>query len=232
MTKICALIPCYNVEKYCKDVIVNTLPYSNWVVVIDDGSSDGTQHIVRDLIKQHPDQIHIVVLPQNQGKGAALMSGLQYAIANLPFDILVTLDADRQHLPADMIPLVAAIQEGSDMAIGCRKFEQMPLRSRVANTLMSILLHQCFPYAPQDTQSGFRACTRDFAIAITQHVTGQRYEMEFSCLLYALQKGYKIATCPIHTIYLDRNRSSHFQIFEDSKRILHTLYLFWKRGRL
>lgn len=231
MEKICAVIPCYNVEKYCGAVIENALLYAAQLVLIDDGSTDSTHAILHRMQQGNRRRIHLITFPQNRGKGAALLAGIKHALAAMPFEVLITLDADGQHHPSEIPKLTAAVGK-TDFAIGCRQFSQMPFRSRVANTLMSFLLRRLFAQAPEDNQSGFRAFHRKFAQEIADHVTGDRYEMEFRCILFALQHNYKIACCPIHTIYLDKNRSSHFSVWRDSYRILKVFFHYWKCNTL
>lgn len=227
LENVCAIIPCYNVEKYCGEVIENALLYAAHLILIDDGSTDGTNAILHKMQQKNQNKIHLIAFPHNRGKGAALLAAIRYALSKIPFEILVTLDADGQHLPSEIPKLIAAMGNG-DFAIGCRQFDQMPLRSRMANTLMSFLLRRLFAKAPHDNQSGFRAFSRTFAQEIADHTTGDRYEMEFRCILYALQQGYSIVCCPIHTIYLDKNRSSHFSVLRDSYRILKVFLHYWR----
>ena len=170
----------------------------------------------------------MIVFPKNRGKGAALLEGMKQALSSTPFEVLVTLDSDGQHLPSDIPKLALRITEGADLVIGCRQFNQMPLRSRVANMLISFLLRSVFSKAPIDNQSGFRAFSRKLVKEIVDHVTGDRYEMEFRCVLLALHDGYKIASSPIDTLYFDKNRSSHFGIFRDSFRILKVFFQYWR----
>lgn len=211
-------------------MIENVLLYAPSIVLVDDGSTDGTNQILQELQKKNYDRIHLIVSPQNQGKGAALTKGIKYALAKIPFEILVTLDADGQHLPSEILHLIETIKKDSDLVIGCRQFDKMPLRSRLANTLISFLLHRIFPCAPQDNQSGFRAFTRKFASEIVEHVVGVRYEMEFLCILYALKNKRRIGSCPIRTIYFDGNKSSHFKVFKDSFQILKVFYNYLRKG--
>ena len=215
-------------EKYCESVVEKALLYVDQVILVDDGSIDGTHAILQNIQQRNRDRTHLIVFPKNQGKGAALLAGMKYALTSTPFEVLVTLDADGQHLPSEIPKLVSEIAGEVNFAIGCRQFNQMPFRSRFANTLISFFLHRLFPEAPHDNQSGFRAFSRTFTSEIVDRVTGCRYEMEFRCILLALHNGYKIASCPIHTIYLDKNRSSHFAKFGDSFRILRVFFQYWR----
>lgn len=171
----------------------------------------------------------MIVFPKNKGKGTALLHGIEYAVNNLEFQTLVTLDSDGQHNPSEIQKITACIDQGAQLVIGTRNFEKMPLRSRFANTLISFLLKRLYPKAPLDNQSGFRGISHSLAKKIAKNVTGSRYEMEFRCILLALRDGDLIIQCPIETIYIDQNRSSHFSKIKDSYRILSVLFHHWRK---
>jgi len=224
--KIVAIIPCYDVGKYCLKVIEETLNYVAFLVLIDDGSRDETGAILHQMQQKHQEKIHLIVFPKNRGKGVALLKGIEYALS-LSLDILVTLDSDGQHLPAEIPQLASHVAQGADLVIGCRQFDQMPFRSRLANTFLSFLLRHIHPKAPNDTQSGFRAFSPKLAQKVENKTSGNRYDMEFRCLLMALRDGDKVECCPIQTIYLDENRSSHFAKIRDSVQILKVFLRYW-----
>ena len=224
------LIPCYNVEKYCKKVIEEAAERVEKLIVIDDGSTDQTKSIVRDLAQKYPDTIIFLDNETNQGKGFCLLQGFKYASDHLTYKALVALDSDAQHDPVDISRLAEAIFEGENFVIGTRTFLQMPLRSKVANIFISMLLKFVFPHAPKETQSGYRAFDPELVKELAHHIKGGRYEMEFDCLLYALMQKKFIRGLPISTIYVDNNKSSKFDVFIDSYRILKVLlrYAFEK----
>lgn len=229
---VVAIIPCYNVEQYCEQVIEETLQQVAFLILVDDGSTDRTGAILQQILQKKRDRMHLIVFPKNRGKGEAILEGMKYAMQNTSFDVLITLDSDGQHLPSEIPKLVSHVAQGANLVIGCRQFDQMPFRSRFANTIISFLLHCIFVNAPNDTQSGFRAFTPKFVQQIVAKVTGSRYEMEFRCLLLALHENYKTECCPIQTIYLDKNRSSHFLKMKDSIRILKVFFNYWKSKSL
>jgi LmbE family N-acetylglucosaminyl deacetylase len=222
------VIPCYNVAKLCGAVLREAVGYADRVVAVDDGSSDETAAVLRQVEWDYPDRITVLSLGINRGKGSALLAGFRHALEHLSFDALVTLDGDGQHLPCDIPDLSGLVRAGADMAIGERRFALMPLRSRLGNTLTSARVRRMYPKAPRDTQSGLRAFSRSFAEEVLRQVPGSRYEMELNCLLLALSQGRRIATMPISTIYLDRNASSQFHAIVDSWRILRAL-VAWRR---
>lgn len=221
--RVCCVIPCYNVARYCGDVIVRTLRCADEVVAIDDGSTDATPRILAGLAKRHP-RLHVLTHRRNRGKGAALIAAFGYALEHIDFGTLVTLDADAQHDARDIAPLVRALRtNGVELAVGVRdRLAAMPLRSRIGNIFMGAILRLAFPAAPVDTQSGFRAHRREFIAHLVERLDGRRYETELQILVQALRRG-RIASVTIPTVYLDSNRSSHFQPLRDSLRVLAAL---------
>ena len=226
-----AIVPCYDVVEFCEKVIQQTLACVDHVIVINDGSTDGTAAVLARLKVQLPEKVTVITFDQNKGKGVALMAGFCEALNRFNFITLITLDADGQHPCADIPYLVKKIVSGAEMAIGERQLRLMPGRSRLGNTLATGALRWLYPQAPMDTQSGMRAFTRDFVEDIVRSVPGSRYETEFQILLLALSKKRRIATTSIPTIYIDNNRSSKFRPVTDSLRILHAL-IRWRLSHL
>lgn len=221
-----ALIPCYNVEKFCKKVIEKTLPLVDHLILINDGSTDGTQEIVEAFVGSALGKVSLISYPKNRGKGIALLQGMQKALG-LGFQTLVTLDSDGQHLPSEMHSLLAMSREGADLVIGSRDFSRMPMRSRIGNTIITFLLKIRFRKAPRETQSGYRAMNQRLVKQIVQHIHSDRYEMELECILLALCNGFTIRECPIQTIYINENASSSFSALKDSIRVVWALLRHW-----
>lgn len=212
-------------------MIEETLLYVSFLILVDDGSTDGTGEILKELSGNNP-RIHLIAFPKNRGKGAALLEGMRWAVENVSFDVLVTLDSDGQHAPSEVRKVAKGIEKGAEISIGGRDFERMPFRSRVSNKIISFLFHILDRSAPHDTQSGFRAFSKPFVRKIIEEISGAHYEMESRCIFLALKDCDPIAQCTIETIYLDKNRSSHFSKITDSYRILKALFQFWRSKSL
>lgn len=224
--KIAIVIPCYNVREYCETVVTQAAHLNTQVVLVDDGSTDGTSEILQEQAKKFPKLLHYIREEPNLGKGFALLNGFRYALQHIPFDILVTIDGDGQHNPLWILPLAKQVEEGADLAIGCRTFSQMPLKNRFANTLISLFLRLVYRKAPIDTQSGMRAFTKELVKEIVLHVPGGHYESEFQTLIYTLHNKKKVISFSIPTVYIDKNISSHFKNLRDSIKILAVLIAY------
>jgi len=222
---VCCVVPCYNVAPFCGEVVREAARYADHVIAIDDGSTDETGEVLRTIAAESARRIRLLSFVSNRGKGVALLEGFRYALAELAFDVLITLDGDRQHRPADIPRLVRAWrEERAALVIGERRhFEAMPLRSRLGNTITSTLLRKIHPASPCDTQSGLRALSRSFVTEVVGVVEGGRYETELGILLLALRQRRRISTVPVPTLYINGNRSSHFRPVIDSLRIYRTL---------
>jgi glycosyltransferase involved in cell wall biosynthesis len=226
--RVCAVIPCYNVAQLCAPVVRTTAHYADWVIVVDDGSTDDTRRVL-DAVAADCPNVQVLAHTENQGKGVALLRGMRHALAHIPFDTLITLDGDAQHRPDDIPRLVDLLQtDAADLVIGQRvAFEAMPLRSRLGNEITGKLFQWIYPDAPRDTQCGFRAFSHEFSSRIVDVIRGERYETELNILLYALECGHPVSSAPIPTVYLNGNRSSHFKPVLDSMRILRALFRWW-----
>ena len=148
------LIPAYNEARHIGTVVPQALRYADLVIVIDDGSTDGTAEVAKDagaVVIRHP---------ENLGKGAALNSGLCCARELCPRAV-VMLDGDGQHHPDEIHRLLAPIRRGeADLVIGSRYLAEEKQIPRIR-----IWGHQLFTWATNwlsgvvvtDSQSGFRA---------------------------------------------------------------------------
>jgi glycosyltransferase involved in cell wall biosynthesis len=191
---IVALIPGYNEAPRIGGVIRATLEHLP-VVVVDDGSSDGTADVAREagatVIEQQP----------NQGKGAALRAGFRHAI-DTGADAILTLDADGQHDPREIPRFVeaAAAAPPPDLVIGRRNFRAMPPVRRLSNELGRIAFSWAVGEPIPDNQSGYRLVSRRLAeatLASDEHGFAFEVEQITTCI----RMGGAIAWVPIRTIY-------------------------------
>jgi glycosyltransferase involved in cell wall biosynthesis len=220
---IVALIPAYNEARYIADVVTGARKYVP-VLVVDDGSTDGTGGIAAMAGAK------VLAHPTNQGKGKALNTGFDYAVQR-GVAAAITLDADGQHDP-DEIPLfIEAFLNGKgDIIIGQRTFSQMPAKNQFGNRVGTWLLGKAMGQPVPDNQSGYRLLSEDVMRSIRPSST--RFEAEVEILLRAQMAGFRVAWVPIKTIY--NEKVSHFRPVRDSALFLGMVWRIWlarQRGR-
>jgi glycosyltransferase involved in cell wall biosynthesis len=222
--RVCVVVPCYDVAPTCRQVIEQAARRADTVIAVDDGSTDGTADVLK-AIETAGGRVIVLRMERNRGKGTALVYAFRHALDHVPFDVLVTLDADAQHRPDDIPRLVQAWARGADLVIGERTVPDSPVpgRSSFGNRYMRRVVAMLHGNGPADTQSGFRAHDRTLIDRITATIPGGRYETEMAILLLALREGWRLDSVPIACVYLDRNRSSHFRPVVDSVRVWRTL---------
>ena len=129
--KVCCIIPAYQESRAISRVVNLTQKHCDRVVVVDDGSTDGTGRIAQEsgaILLTHS---------SNQGKGAALRTGFKYALEN-HFEIIITLDGDLQHNPNSIPRFLKKISEDYDIVIGSRyttQSEEMPFVRKLSNLI-------------------------------------------------------------------------------------------------
>jgi len=198
-----ACIPAYNEENNISEIIKKSLQYVDKVVVCDDGSTDNTAKIARDVGA-------IVITQTNQGYGAAISSLFDYARKENA-EIMVTLDGDGQHNPEQIPLLINAITTHNvDVAIGSRFLDDSTKTSGYRKTGIKIITSASnygTNFKISDSQSGFRAYSKDAIDAI--HPTEQGMSVSTEILLKISNKGLSIAEIPITVSYEGNTSSQH-----------------------
>jgi len=224
MTNV-ALIPTYEPDEHLIEVVDALARHGFECVVVDDGSGPGYASLLAGL---SPDTV-LLGYGENRGKGAALKLGLGYIQAHYPQDsVIVTVDGDGQHAPADALRCAEAAKDNPDaMVLGCRDFSggDVPLRSRIGNLVTRIVFRLVSGLDVSDTQTGLRAFSARLVPRMLQ-ISGQRYEYEMNELFDCVEDGVKICEVPVRTIYLDGNRRSHFRAGMDSLLIYRGIVKF------
>jgi hypothetical protein len=207
------VIPCLDGAATIGEVVRGARACSLPVIVVDDGSSDGSGALAEAAgatVLRHA---------ANQGKGAALASGFACA-ARLGAAAVLTMDADGQHDPAEIPALLAAhAADASALVLGVRSFDPaaMPRRSRIGNRISTWWISRFAGRRYRDTQSGFRIYPR--ALYAEVKLISKRFDTETELLLRAAKMGLPLVEVPIRTIY-GPNRVTHFHGFTDTLRVI------------
>ena len=193
-SKILVAMPAYNEEKYIGSLVTKAREYADEVLIVDDGSTDGTSEVARlagATVIQHK---------ENKGYGAAVQSILAEAKRISP-DILVLLDADSQHNPGEIPRLVEPISQGFDLVIGSRKLlrDNIPLYRRIGQGVISYFCYILSGEKLSDSESGFRVFSRKAVGMLELREDGMSVSAE--TIAKAAEKGLKITEIPISITY-------------------------------
>ena len=190
------------------------------VIVVNDGSDKEKYGHLYDQARDR----EAVVLEHavNMGKGRALKTAFNYCLNEYGGLVgVVTADSDGQHAVSDIQKCMEAlIEDPSALVLGVRDFNQkgIPARSVFGNKTTSKVMKFLVGMSISDTQTGLRGISSGFMkFLLTEK--GERFEFETNMLLDTKELGIKIKEIPIRTIYLEENRSSHFNPIKDSIRI-------------
>ena len=212
--KTCIIVPVYNNVGTINGVVQRILRFCQDVIVVDDGSTDGSSDSLEDL------GAVVVRYEKNRGKGYALKTGFKEAKAR-GFERAITIDADGQHFPEDIPVFVSAIKEHPDaMLVGSRnlRMENMPGGNTFANKFSNFWFRLQTGVNLPDTQSGFRLyqLTRIGKL----HLLTSRYEAELELLVFQCWKGVQMRPVGIRVYYPpEGERVTHFRPFWDFFRI-------------
>ena len=204
MAKFLTALPVYDEVKHVNDVLDQVRGYSDHVLVVDDGSTDGTG----ELLARRSD-VHVVTHGENRGYGAALISAFEYALKN-GFDYLVTIDCDGQHVP-QRIPALVEACDGVDLVSGSRYLQifdgdsEPPQDRRRINFLITASLNELLGLSITDAFCGFKAyrVSALSSLALTEH----GYAMPLELWVQAAKLNWRIKEYPVPLIYLDEDRS-------------------------
>lgn len=213
---VCVVIPAYNNGKHLPGVLDEVLQYTTAIIVVNDGSTDGT----RELLESYQSRITIVSYPQNKGKGYALGRGFDKAEA-LGYTCAITMDADGQHLASDLPRFVEAVRKyPGSLIIGSRKLRQvyMPPGNTFANEFsnfwFAVQTGICLP----DTQTGFRLYPLGKMKGMRAFTS--RYEAELELLVRSAWRNIRLVPIRIHVCYPPAGqRVTHFRPGMDFFRI-------------
>jgi len=197
-------LPVYNEAGHVTPVLDEVLRYSSDVLVVDDGSTDGTSELL-----QRRGDVRLLSHEKNRGYGSALRSAFEYTLAH-GFDLLVTIDCDGQHSPR-RIPEFVAAAEQADIVSGSRYLKQFagdtppPAERRRINEQITDLVNRSLGLHVTDAFCGFKAY-RASALARLD-ITEPGYAMPLQLWVQAAHANMKIIELPVPLIYLEEQRS-------------------------
>jgi glycosyltransferase involved in cell wall biosynthesis len=214
-----AILPALNAARFLTEVIadIRTAQPECRVLVVDDGSTDGTAETARQAGAE------VLVHEVNQGKGEALKTGYRWA-EEKKLDWVYTMDSDGQHLPGEMQGFQdAAAQGGFDVVVGTRmaRTENMPWIRKKTNQFTSWVISRLAGQDIPDSQNGYRlyrtACFKGLKLKT------KRYDSESEILVRMARRGYRIGSAPITTVYGDE--TSSINPFVDTGRFFRLVFM-------
>lgn len=197
-------LPVFNEAKHVTSVLDEVVKYASDVLVVDDGSTDGT----RELLAQR-DDINVVLHDENQGYGAALRTAFEYAIV-MRYDVIVTIDCDGQHEPQRIAQLAydcskVEILSGSRYLAVQQSTDHVPTDRRQINQIITGELNELLGLNITDAFCGFKAyCTKALA---KLELTETGYAMPLELWVQAAKHKLRVKEMSVPLIYLDEERS-------------------------
>ena len=202
-----ALVPAYRCSGTVGGVIRDLRAHVGEILVVDDGSRDGTADEARAA------GARVLERPENGGKGCALRDGLADLLARA-FTHVAFVDADGQHDPDDLPALLSAARSGADFVVGSRLKDPatMPAKNFWANTIGDKVLSRMTGLPIEDGQSGYRVIATRLLRRL--RLRANRYSIENEILIKAAPHVERFATVPVKTIYGPAR--SHYRPFRDT----------------
>lgn len=215
------IIPSYEPDEKLPDLLksLKKTGFQN-VVLVDDGSGEAYAHFFQEAEERYDCRVlHHAV---NQGKGRALKTAFNYCLREFKeMPGVITADSDGQHTPDCILACVEELLTHPDsLILGCRCFEEedVPARSEFGNKCTRLVMKYLTGITVSDTQTGLRGIPTVFMEQLLM-VKGERFEFETNMLLETKARKIPIVEVPIRTIYIEENRTSHFNPIKDSVKI-------------
>ena len=205
MDRRIVIIPTYNEKENIEAIVrkVFSLPIDFHILVIDDGSPDGTAGIVKGLQAEFPEQLHLLERSGKQGLGTAYLTGFRWSLDN-GYDYVFEMDADFSHNPDDLLRLYSACAEhGADVAVGSRychgvSVVDWPMGRIIMSYYASAYVRGVLNMKVYDTTAGFVCYTRKVLDTIDLdaiQMKGYGFQIEMKYTAHKL--GFKIKEVPI-----------------------------------
>ena len=203
------IIPTYNERENIENIIrkVFSLDGGYDILIIDDGSPDGTAAIVKRLQQEFPERLHMIERPGKLGLGTAYITGFKWTI-DKGYDYTFEMDADFSHNPEDLPRLYQACKDGADLAIGSRYCDGIsvinwPIGRIIMSYYASVYVRTILGMKVYDCTAGFKCYSNKVLRAIDLdkvEMKGYGFQIEMKYTTYKL--GFKITEVPI--IFVNR----------------------------
>lgn len=211
-------IPVYNEEKHLGGVLDAAAAHPVDVLVVDDGSTDGTP----ELLRKFPN-VSVIRHARNRGYGAALRAAFDFGARN-NYSLVITMDSDGQHEPS-LIPQFVEDAKGADIVSGSRYLWNFsvdtpaPAERRRINSLVTDELNACFDLNLTDAFCGFKAYRVDALKRMT--LTEDGYGMPLELWVEAACLGLRVIELPVPRVYLDPSRSFGEKLDDANARLTY-----------
>jgi dolichol-phosphate mannosyltransferase len=215
----------FNESKYLQRVLAKVLSIHPEVLVVDDGSTDGTT----ELLAAH-DDIHLIRHHGNQGYGQSLIDAFDYA-DRCGYDWIITMDCDEQHEPERIHDFIRAIEaDNADIISGSRYLQPSteddlpPGDRRTVNATITAMLNETFGWSLTDSFCGFKA--HRVAAMRRLHLTETGYAFPLQLWPQVYRENLVVTEIPVRLIYNDNTRSFGGVLDDTSRRLAHYLEVF------
>lgn len=213
MNKALVIIPTYNEKENIERMIrsIFSLPGSYHMLIVDDGSPDGTADIVQALQHEFPDRLFLLQREGKQGLGTAYIAGFKWAISNR-YDFIFEMDADFSHNPTDLPLLHNACLNRADLAIGSRyksgvNVVNWPMGRVLMSYFASIYVRMVTGMKIYDTTSGFKCYRKAVLEAIEfDKIRFKGYAFQIEMKFTTWKMGFRIEEIPI--VFTDRREGT------------------------
>ena len=213
MSDSLVIIPTYNEKENIERIIrkVFSLSYFFEILIIDDGSPDGTAEIVKNLQQEYP-ALHLEQRTGKLGLGTAYIHGFRWALARPQFQYIFEMDADFSHNPDDLIRLREACVNGADVAVGSRYVRGVnvvnwPMSRVLMSYFASMYVRLITRINIQDATAGFKCYRREVLATIPlDKIKFVGYAFQIEMKFTAIKYGFNVEEVPI--IFTDRTEGT------------------------
>ena len=207
------IIPTYNEVENAEKIVraVFALPEGFEILIIDDGSPDGTANVIKGMQAEFPQTLHLIERSGKLGLGTAYLTGFKWALEH-GYDYIFEMDADFSHAPSDLPRLLKACTDGADLAIGSRycngvSVVNWPIGRILISYFASVYVRKMLGFKIYDSTAGFLCYSRKVLETIKlDQVQMKGYGFQIEMKYTAHKLGFKIAEVPV--IFVNRKEGT------------------------